>query len=487
MATTPSPKKLTPFHIRNKDLGKETATLFIRIHTRKIDVLVSTMLQVEVADWQKATASPRAWLAHQKKNYQLHAKLTQIEGIVKAHLAKVNFDRDALYMDVRYISEPEKVDAERRAMEEAAEAERKAIAKREAAKEKARRKAEEKKRIEDEKNRLIWPFLIQFVDDIKSGARKIGSDDYAPGTCKAWKSFIGVYEGFDPLHKFGWADIDRAFVSGYISYLQKHGYMAKVVNKHLTNLKALINAAFIDGVHDNQRASALIVKKKIEDRDKAVEIYLTEEELQALYVMPLTGKKEHIRDVFLIGCYTCQRVSDYNNLNADNFETTRKGTRIIRLVQQKTKTEVTIPILNENLITICEKYGYNIPKANEQVLNRYIKDILKDLSEQLPSLKEKVLTKLTMKQKEALRKEKKEPETDLNGNVIVPRYDCVTSHTARRTGITNMYLSHKYTILQMMHVSGHKTQKTFMDYIKLSSEEIADEIAAMSKKDSELW
>ncbi len=169
MATSPSPKKLTPFHIRNKDLGKETATLFIRIHTRKIDVLVSTMLQVEVADWQKATASPRAWLMHQKKNYQLHAKLTQIEGIVKAHLAKVNFDREALDMDVRYISEPEKVDAERRAMEEAAEAERKAIAKRETAKEKARKKAEEKKRIEEEKNRLIWPFLVQFVDDIRSG------------------------------------------------------------------------------------------------------------------------------------------------------------------------------------------------------------------------------------------------------------------------------------------------------------------------------
>ena len=48
---------------------------------------------------------------------------------------------------------------------------------------------------------------------------------------------------------------------------------------------AFINAAFIDGVHDNQRAAALIVKKKIEDRDKAVEIYLTEEELQALYEM----------------------------------------------------------------------------------------------------------------------------------------------------------------------------------------------------------
>ena len=52
--------------------------------------------------------------------------------------------------------------------------------------------------------------------------------------------------------------------------------------------------------------------------------------------------------------------------------------------------------------------------------------------------------------------------------VLMSRYDCVTTHTARRSGITNMYLSHKFTIVQMMHVSGHKTQKTFMDYIKLS-------------------
>ena len=289
---------------------------------------------MELSEWLKTTASPRAWLAHQKKNYQLHAKLTQIEGIVKTHLAKVNFDREALDMDIRYIYEPEKVEADRKSKEETTEAERKALAKREAAREKARLKAEEKKRKEDEKNRLIWSFLVQFIDDIKSGARKIGSADYSAGSCKAWKSYIGVYEGFDPLYQFEWADINRAFVARYINYLRNHGYMPKVVNKHLTNLKALINAAFIDGVHDNQRAASL---------------------------------------------------------------------------------------------------------------------------------------------------------TDLNGNVIVPRYDCVTSHTARRTGITNMYLSHKYTILQMMHVSGHKTQKTFMDYIKLSSEEIADEIAFMSKKESDMW
>jgi len=120
-------------------------------------------------------------------------------------------------------------------------------------------------------------------------------------------------------------------------------------------------------VHDNQRAASLTIKNKIEDRDKAVEIYLTETEVQTLYEMPLNWTKEHIRDVFIIGCHTCQRVSDYNNLNKDHFETTRKGTHIIRLVQQKTKTEVTIPVMNENLISICDKYGYNIPKDNEQM------------------------------------------------------------------------------------------------------------------------
>ena len=70
-------------------------------------------------------------------------------------------------------------------------------------------------------------------------------------------------------------------------------------------------------------------------------------------------------------------------------------------------------------------------------------------------------------------------EKNSKGQYVVTRANSVTTHTARRSGITNMYLSHKFTIVQMMHVSGHKTQKTFMDYIKLSSEEIADEIDAI--------
>ena len=90
----------------------------------------------------------------------------------------------------------------------------------------------------------------------------------------------------------------------------------------------------------------------------------------------------------------------------------------------------------------------------------------------MPTLAVKVPTKLTMKQKKKEGLGEMAVERNDKGEVVMPRYDCVTTHTARRSGITNMYLSHKFTIVQMMHVSGHKTQKTFMDYIKLSSDEL---------------
>ena len=110
------------------------------------------------------------------------------------------------------------------------------------------------------------------------------------------------------------------------------------------------------------------------------------------------------------------------------------------------------------------------------ILNRYIKEILKNLSGRVSGLARMVVTKLTQKQKKLVDDGKLVVGHNEKGEVIMPRYKCVTTHTARRSGITN----HKYTIIQMKHVSGHKTQKTFLDYIKLFSDEIADEIDAIA-------
>ena len=63
---------------------------------------------------------------------------------------------------------------------------------------------------------------------------------------------------------------------------------------------------------------------------------------------------------------------------------------------------------------------------------------------------------------------------------IISRWQLISTHTARRSGITNMHLSRKYTIPQMMSVSGHKDERTFKDYVKLSLDELAEVVASSS-------
>ena len=53
----------------------------------------------------------------------------------------------------------------------------------------------------------------------------------------------------------------------------------------------------------------------------------------------------------------------------------------------------------------------------------------------------------------------------------------VSLHTARRTFITNIYLSGKFSVEFMMKLSGHKKYDTFKKYVRLSAEEYADDIA----------
>lgn len=70
---------------------------------------------------------------------------------------------------------------------------------------------------------------------------------------------------------------------------------------------------------------------------------------------------------------------------------------------------------------------------------------------------------------------------DARGYVIKPRYELVSTHTARRSCITNLYLSNRFSISQLMSISGHKSEKAFNEYICCSSEEVADVIAEIAK------
>ena len=300
---------------------------------------------------------------------------------------------------------------------------------------------------------------------------------------------LTVLETFAKLHPFNWEDIDEQLIDKYVQYQEEQGYMKKSVNKHLASLSAMLNAAFKDGYHFKTSVLSHFPKLNVTREDKVEEIYLTETELQALYEMPLEDESEDIaRDIFLVGCYTSQRYSDYSRISKSNVSF-HDGIGIVTLTQQKTDTEVSIPVLNDNLIRIFEKYGYELPSISNSMLNRKIKDVIKRLSENVPSLRTEIPTRLRLDQSKMEGEGRVSFKHNNRGEVLIPKYDLVTSHTARRTGITLMYLSRILDTHEMMSISGHKTESVFHEYIKLSGIELATGIAkkvAKAKSEAEV-
>lgn len=441
-----------------KGTGKE-ATLFTRIRKRvpKIDKNVNTKIVVNRDVWAKANkdASSLEKFYRTKDGQILYRKMCAIDEALDELLSKGKFEDDNISRAIDAV-----IYAELRAQQRKEEEERLAQIYQ---KEELRRKD-------------VRVFLQNFIEGIKDGTIKYNGNTYGSNTCKVWVSFQHILERFYQKQPFTWDSIDQRLVDKFLYMLEKEEYMPKTINKYLVCFRALVGYAYKAKMHTNMAAEKCFSKIRVRECDKAKEIYLTSDELQALYEMPLKGMEDKVRDVFLVGCYTCQRFSDYSALSKNNFTTTPKGTKVVRLIQQKTKTPVVVPIMNDNLLKIAEKYNFDIPSVSDVILNRYIKVILKNLSVGVPSLLMTEVTKLTMKERDKEERGEVEFMRNEEGDVLKYRYDLVTSHTARRSGITNLYLTGLFDTVQMMSISGHKDQRTFFDYIKLSSDEIADQI-----------
>lgn len=446
---------------------KGTASVYLRVQKRnpKLNILVCSKVSVDIQQWDKVTQDVAKWNDYCK---------TQDGRKVKETLDSISSAIDNLISQGIY--DKARIDEVVEAIVFREERERQRIQEEEERQEQERLRQIKEQEEEARKADVIL-FLENFLEGIKNGRIKNGAENYTLNTCKVWSNFLGILKRFIQISPFTWKDINKALADRFVSFMEKNGYMVTSINKYIICFKAMIQNAMDQELHNNLIALRAFSKKKIQETDKAKEIYLTKAELQALYEMPLEGLKDKVRDVFLVGCYTCQRFSDYARLEKENFTKTAKGTKIVRIVQEKTGNDVVIPILNDNLLHIAEKYGYDIPKVNDVILNRYIKQILKELSSTVPSLARKERTLLTMKEREKEKQGLVSFERDNKENVIKPRYELVSSHTARRSGITNLYLSGNFDTYQMMSISGHRDEKTFYEYIKLSSDEVADSIA----------
>lgn len=171
----------------------------------------------------------------------------------------------------------------------------------------------------------------------------------------------------------------------YTAYLKGKNYSINSIGKCIKELKTILATAEGEGYHNNPKYKD---KKFKGTRVEVDNIYLTKEDLEKIKNLDLSEYEighEHVRDIFMVGVWTAQRVSDYNNISRENIKTyvrevietdengekkivSKEFTRI-EIRQQKTGTKVVIPCSSE-LKAILEKHDYNLPHLEDQVINK---------------------------------------------------------------------------------------------------------------------
>ena len=332
--------------------------------------------------------------------------------------------------------------------------------------------------VQERKRKDVKNFIKKYVDGIIKGEiLNTKGEKYSRNSISSWKQFRRIFFECFKNQSFTWDELSQHHIHTFLNYLDKQGYMGETKNRHIGVFSTLITVSEKQKLHTNGIARKWLSSPTVHDDERRTLIYLTKDELKALYDMELTGLREQVRDVFLIGCYTALRFSDLSKLEKGCIGKTLKGTKVIRITQQKTKGQVVIPIINDELETLLRKYDYTVPEVCGQIINRYIKEICQELSEKVPSLGVKLRTLLTKTERDGEKAGKLKFEYDKEGYPIKPKYELITSHCGRRTLVTNMYLSGKFSARQIMSVSGHKKEETFLKYIRLSLDEKADDVA----------
>jgi integrase len=220
----------------------------------------------------------------------------------------------------------------------------------------------------------------------------------------------------------------------------------------IRDIKSIMNEAgefFV--TEEKGHKSSRFIKPDYESDTIAISI----QDIEKLHNHDFVGKYNRVKDLFLIGCYSAMRFEDFSN-----FQILSIDDRFLRMKQKKTDERVTIPIMKK-LREVLEKYENNWPKpVSNQEFNRTIKEIFK--SKALKIDKEITITVEGVPKK-------------------VMMSSMVGSHTGRRSYATNMFMLGVPNLL-IMTATGHRTEASFLKYIRATNEDKARLLAEWMDK-----
>lgn len=193
-------------------------------------------------------------------------------------------------------------------------------------------------------------------------------------------------------------------------------------------------------------------------------IALNLEELSKLYNLktfpngkPIGERLEKVRDVFIFMSMTSLRFSDIITLKSEHID----DTFFLEKKSVKGRKEETYKVkLNSTAIEIYEKYDKELPKLSNQKFNTYLKELCKE-SDFFNEDVKKVIRR-----------------NNIPVEIWKPKWDFISSHTARRCFITN-HITKGITIDKLMAMTSHVKIDTLVKYIDKSrkDENVSENIA----------
>jgi integrase len=301
------------------------------------------------------------------------------------------------------------------------------------------------------------PSLFKLIDRFVNGEIKNRGKDKSGNTIKTYITCKKHLLEFQAKTKkaLDFDGITLDFYYNYVSFLKGKDISTNAIGKDISIIKVFMGEAVDLSYTNNIQFKH---KKFFVTREDAENVYLTDKELNVLYNCAMPTKiMEEQRDLFIIGAMTGLRLSDYSNIKNENIVEV-DGEKFIKMIAKKTKDLVIIPC-NPVVLDILKKYDHKKNKVPEAVSDQYFNRLLKDACEAAGLTETGRLAKA--------------PELEL--------YKCVTSHTARRSFATNMYLQ-GFPTIDLMKITGHKTERSFMKYIKMSKLDSAKRMAAHIKE-----
>ena len=294
----------------------------------------------------------------------------------------------------------------------------------------------------------FYEFVEEFTELSKNSKKKETIDDYNY-TIKSLKEFEKYKR-----RRIDWDTLDMKFYDAYMDFQYNvKGNSQNLFGKRIKHIKTFLNAAYESG--NNKHLMYKGFKRLQFDTDT---IYLNEQEIDKMYILDLSKNKrlERIRDLFIVECLTGVRYGDLMKITKEYIFKDS-----IKIKVSKTG-QVLHTLLLPTTKKILKKYNFILPKISNSNYNKYIKEV-----GEIACINQ-TLTQESYRSGKAVSFKRK-------------KYQLITTHTARRSFATNMY-KRKYSPVQIMSITGHKKESTFLKYIRITNEESVRMISLDYKK-----